>query len=412
MLPILLEQGKIAKGNGEIEKALSLFKTAIQIEPHNIVALRTLGSALEECGQLTEALAIYSRAIHLARDVDLLNERGAILRQLGQYEQAITDYRHALTLDANNALVRYNLSIALLSTGQFDEGWQLYESRWDSVLSKYQRRFGVPQWRGDFPLTGRTILLHAEQGFGDTFQFLRYTKLVADQGAHVIMAVDRSQHTLAQRAPGVSTVLSNGDTFPPFDCHSPLMSLPFCLQTTQNTIFAPQRYLFADSERVEHWKSKLGVTKVPRVGLAWSGSVGHKNDRNRSIPLETLQSALASDRHEFISLQNEIRASDKKVLEHGFPGQHFGAALNFDETAALIENLDLVIGVDTSVIHLAAAMGKPCWLLLSHVADWRWLTNRDDSLWYPSMRLFRQTHSGDWREALRKIRQQMDLMAR
>ena len=254
------------------------------------------------------------------------------------------------------------------------------------------------------PLAGKTILLHAEAGLGDTLQFCRYAELVARLGAQTIVALPPALVDLVKNVPGVHQTLVKGEISPPFDYHCPLMSLPLAFGTTLESIPANIPYLYSEPSRVALWRKRLGEKKHPRVGLVWSGNPAHKNDRNRSIPLTMLQCLLDSHNFEWFSLQKEVRQSDQAYLDSRPDIRHFGAGLHdFGDTAALVELMDLVITVDSSVAHLCGAMGRPFWLLIPYLPDWRWLLQRNDSPWYPSARLFRQRKHGDWTEVLERL---------
>ncbi len=245
-------------------------------------------------------------------------------------------------------------------------------------------------------LRGKTILLHAEQGLGDTLQFIRYLPMVVAKGARVVLEVPDDLRPLIGGTPDVAAVLRRGETLPPFDLHCPLMSLPLAFGTTLETIPAPVPYLSAPPARLAQWSARLPPTPFPRVGLVWSGKPDHKNDHNRSIPLAQLAPLLARSGLQFVSLQKEYRASDRPELNRHRALLRLDDGLaDFGDTAAVVGALDLIIAVDTAVAHLAGAMGKPLWLLLPAVGDWRCLKERVDSRWYPTARLFRQPRIGD-----------------
>jgi len=303
----------------------------------------------------------------------------------------------------------WNKSLTLLLQGDYETGFLLYESRWGSkdvyeVVGK--RCFHKPTWLGIESLKDKTILLYGEQGLGDFIQFCRYVKLVSDLGANVILEVPRSLVRLMEGLDGISQLVISGEALPFFDFQCPLMSLPFIFKTTLDSIPNPQRYIHLDSchHKISEWKARLGPKLKPRVGLVWSGNPHHKNDHNRSLFLADLLPFLP-DQFEYISLQKEIRAADQLILDANPRIISFSSHLiDFHDTAALIQDLDLVITVDTSVAHLSGALGKKTLLLLPSVPDWRWLLDREDSPWYLSMLLFRQTTIGDWSSALGRIK--------
>jgi hypothetical protein len=238
---------------------------------------------------------------------------------------------------------------------------------------------------------------------GDTLQFCRYVPRVAALAADVILEVPAVLVPLLEGLPGVRRLVALGTDLPAFDCHCPLLSLPFAFRTTLEDIPAGEPYIRAREERTERWRRRLGPKSRPRVGIAWSGNPRHRNDRNRSLALGSLLPCLG-DRVEVVSLQKDLREPDAALVAQASAARHFGAELeDFADTAALVELMDLVIAVDTSVAHLAGAMGKPAWILLPFNPDWRWLLDREDSPWYPSMRLFRQRAPGDWDGVLAEV---------
>jgi hypothetical protein len=279
------------------------------------------------------------------------------------------------------AEAHWNKALLDLSRGELQRGFAGYEWRWRRAQGEAPREFDVPQWRGE-ELHGKTILLHAEQGFGDTVQMVRFQY---DGGT--------------ARLDGVTRLIGRGDALPRFDLHCPLMSLPLAFGTTLATIPALVPYLRAPTERVAAWRTRLPVGR--RVGLVWSGKPSHKNDRNRSILFAQLKPILAHPGVTFVSLQREVRAADVAGLAQWPNLVRIEEALNdFADTAAVIEQLDLVIAVDTAVAHLAGALGKPVFVLISYIQDWRWLAGRTDSPWYPTARIFRQPAPGDWDSAI------------
>jgi hypothetical protein len=264
------------------------------------------------------------------------------------------------------------------------------------------RTFRKPLWLGEEPLSGKTILLHGEQGLGDSIQFCRYAALVRDLGGRVILEVPDALTGLLRGLDGVAQLVAKGAPLPRFDFHCPLMSLPLAFKTSLKTIPAAAQYIAADSAKAQGWGERLGSRTQPRVGLAWRGNPAHAADGRRSIPLAVLRGALAPD-IAWYSLHRDIRDTDAPLLAASTDIQHFGAEMDFEMTAALIDRLDLVISVDTSLAHLAGAMGKPTWVLLPFTPDWRWLMDREDSPWYPSVRLIRQNKRNDWPSVMQRV---------
>jgi hypothetical protein len=327
---------------------------------------------------------------------------------LGRYDDALQSYQQASALKPDFANVQWNEGFCRLLLGDFAKGWEKYESRWQIEDICKPRDFSQPRWSGDTDVQDKTILLYAEQGLGDTLQFCRYVELLADLGAKVFLEVPASLKTLLTSLRGVSGFISRGDDLTGIDYHCPLLSLPLACQTRLETIPANIPYLFSQPDKVQRWHDRLGQKTQPRVGVVWSGNSAHKNDRNRSLPLPELLTLRTAD-WQLISLQKELRGSDAALLAEQPVLQHYGEQLrDFSDTAALIELMDVVISVDTSVAHLAAAMGKPTWILLPYAPDWRWLLEREDSPWYPTVRLFRQTRHGDWHSVLERVTDELN----
>lgn len=391
---------------GRYEEAIACFDRAIELIPNYFEAFNNRGLALPYVGRHEDALASLERAIADPKDdlFDALNNRGNVLSDLMRHEEALISYRQALQLRPDDATAHYNESMCLLQMGNFAQGWKSWEWRWQTERYRKDRRdFQQPLWHGLQALHGKTILLHAEQGLGDTIQFSRYAKLLAAQGATVLLEVQPELKSLLTSLTGVNRILAKDEPLPDFDYHCPLLSLPLAFKTELGTIPADCRYLRSDPGRIPIWQARLGAKTQPRIGLAWSGNRLFGNDHNRSIPLSKIVRLLSAP-GQFVSLQKEIREADRLILDERVSISHFGDKLqDYSDTAALVDLMDLVISVDTSVAHLAGALGKPVWLLLPLNPDWRWLLERSDSPWYPSARLFRQSRSGDWDEVLERV---------
>ena len=420
---------------------LETYAREISRKPENIDAYLRLGNALHEMGRYGDAVAIYDRALALKLSTGALHHnRGNALLELGRWEEAIGSYREALRLmpsfaegyvtiatalqslrkpyeamaschralaiDADCAEAHWNLALALLQVGEFGQGWQEFEWRWKKrgFTSKLQS-FQQPLWDGT-PLADRTILVHAEQGFGDTFQFARYLPLLAAQGATVIVACPASQKTLLAGVPGVSLSLATGEPLPDFDFHLPIMSLPRLFKTDLDTIPLEFPYIFPPLAALASWAEKFTGSDTLRVGLVWAGR--KKPDPNRTCPFENFAPLAGMPGVTFYSLQLENEMSGSIDVRGSFGlVDHTAEIGDFCDTAALIAHLDLVISIDTGVAHLAGAMGKETWLLLPYAADWRWMLDREDSPWYPGMRLFRQERPGDWRGVIARLRSEL-----
>jgi Flp pilus assembly protein TadD len=384
----------------QFPEALASYDRALALRPDHFPALTNRGVTLHELRRFDEALGSYDRALAIRPDyAEALFNRGVTLYQLRQLDEALVCYDGALALNPGYVDGHFNRALLYLLKGDYDAGWREYEWRWQRWKEKnllFERDFTQPLWLGRTAIEGKTILLHAEQGFGDTIQFCRYAPLVAGRGARVLLEVPVQVKDLMASLAGVAEIIGRHDKPPDFDLHCPLLSLPLALGTRVESIPAQVPYLTVPPESLRKWTSAVGPKRNLRIGLVWSGSSGHKGDATRSIGLRSLL-PLADLDAEFVSLQKEVRGDDATALKERGDIVHFGDELNtFADTAAVIANLDLVISVDTSVAHLAGALAKPVWVLLPFLPDFRWLLDREDSPWYPTVRLFRQQTPGDW----------------
>jgi tetratricopeptide (TPR) repeat protein len=389
------------------EEALASCDRALALRPDLAEAHYNRGNALHTLKRFEAALASYDRALMLQPDyAEAHANRGVTLQELKRFAEALASYERALAVRPAFADAPYNEALCRMLTGDLRRGWEKHEWRWETEQLRHgKRNFSQPLWAGSDEIAGKTILLHAEQGFGDTIQFCRYASLVAKRGARVILEVQEPLHELTSTLPGVAQIVSRGDPLPDFDLQCPLLSLPLAFGTQLATIPSQTPYLRAPSEAAKHWNIRLGAKNRPRIGLAWSGRPTHKNDHNRSIALSSFLSSLADVDATYVSLQREVRAGDATLLQSRSDVLHFGNELkNFSDTAALISNLDLVISVDTSVAHLAGALAKPAWVLLPFLPDWRWLLDREDSPWYPTALLFRQDDTRAWDGVMARVR--------
>ncbi|MGD9538131.1 MAG: tetratricopeptide repeat protein [Alphaproteobacteria bacterium] len=397
--------GNTLRKRGRYQEALACHEKVIALRGDYPQAYTNRGNALQELGRFDQALASFDKAIALEPGyARAFYNRGNLLSLWGRHDEAIASYDRAVAAKPDYAAAHWNKSLLLLLRGDFEAGWPLYEWRWAcDEFPSAKRDFAQPLWLGAEALSGKTILLHAEQGLGDTIQFCRYAPLVTAHGAKVMIEVQRPLKSLVESLEGASHVVPRGNALPRFDCQTPLLSLPLALGTRLDSIPAQVPYLKASAASMCYWAETLGERRRLRVGLAWSGSPTHKHDRNRSIALAELLPLLACDA-DLIGLQKEVRPEDSAVLASAPPLNNPGPSLaDFADTAALIANLDLVISVDTAVAHLAGALGKPVWIMLPFEPDWRWLLGRDDSPWYPTARLFRQAAPGDWGGVVARI---------
>jgi tetratricopeptide (TPR) repeat protein len=385
--------------------ALAAFERAIALRPAFREAWQNKGIILTRLGRAAEALEAYDRLLSLfghAPDQATVSEarvnRAWALDQLGRRDAALDDCERAMADDPEYALAHFNAAPILLAKGDYARGWREYEWRWrNEKFRHHARQFRQALWLGDADIAGKTILLHAEQGYGDTVQFCRYAPMVQALGARVLLEVPPPLLPLLRTLRGYDELLARGTALPEFDVHTPLMSLPLALGTRLDSVPDPSPYLSADADRVGKWQSILGPRLRPRVGLAWSGNPTLAADALRSVKLDAL-APLLLDGIEFVSVQRDVRPADEDAAARLGVRLTGGAIEDFADTAALISLLDLVISVDSAPAHVAGALAKPVWLLLYFAPEWRWLMDRDDSPWYRSARLFRQARPHDWGE--------------
>jgi tetratricopeptide (TPR) repeat protein len=384
-------------------EAVVAFDRIIALQPHDAEAHNHRGIALEELRRWDEALASYERALQLKPNhVEALNNRASALTEMGRFDQALQSYAQALVLRPDYAPCHWNRSLVLLRLGSFTQGFEEFEWR-RKKESWASRNLAGPEWAGE-PLAGKRLLLYAEAGLGDTIQFARFACTVAKGAANVTVEVQAPLRGLLQSLHGV-TVIGAGDARPAFDYHLPLMSVPHVLGTVPNTIPAPVPYLAADPDRVQHWSRRLGSDGL-KIGIAWQGNPNPNIDKGRSIPLSAFAPLVQVPGVRLISLQKGFdRLPDMPAgMTVETLGPDFDAGPDaFLDSAAVMMNLDLVISSDTSLAHLAGALGRPVWIALKHVPDWRWMMDRADTPWYPTARLFRQVRCDDWDELLGRI---------
>jgi len=399
-------RGNALQNAHRLKDALKSYDRAIDLDPSLTFAHNNRGNVFRKLGQMDKAIACYSEAIALNPDYAIAhNNRGDVLRMLRRFDEALVCFQRAQQIAPDFAGAHQNEYLLSLLVGNFGHGWRKMECRWgSSTFDSPMRNFPQPLWLGDSSLAGKTILLHSEQGFGDTIQFCRYIPMVAARGARVLLEVEEPLLKLLVGIPGLQEIIPKGGRLPEFDVHCPLMSLPLAFDTRLDTIPSATPYLSAPADAPRDWTAAIGSKCRPRIGLAWSGNPNQGNDERRSLALSEMKGLLDLDAT-FVSLQKEIRHTDRVPLAQS-DILNLGESLeDFADTAALISELDLVITVDTSVAHLAGALGKPVWLLLAYIPDWRWLLDRDDSPWYPTARLFRQTESRAWGGVFARVRE-------
>jgi tetratricopeptide (TPR) repeat protein len=425
-----------------MEELLDTYAREIARAPGNPDFYLRLGDALHGMERFDEAVAVYDRLLMLNPDFGPAHHnRGNALLQMGRWDEAIRSYRtalrimpafaegyvtiatalqalgkpyeamaschRALAIDPECAEARWNLSLALLQVGEYQQGWEEFEWRWKKRgYTSKAKSFRQPEWDGA-SLCGRTILIHCEQGFGDAIQFVRFLPLVAQQGGRVVVECPEPLKGLIEGVKGVCEVVASGQELPPFDCHLPLMSLPRVFGIRIDSLPRTVPYVYPALEKLAEWSSKFTDSSTFRVGIVWAGR--KKPDPNRTCPFQFLAPLAGMPGISFYSLQ---------IRENGAPNEPMsdGPALidltqeitDFGDTAALIANLDLVISIDTGVVHLSGALGKETWLILPYAADWRWMLEREDSPWYPTMRLFRQKSPGDWPGVVTRLGKALD----
>src|SRR4028118_2081274 len=419
-VPALINLAVALQEKGELVRAIELYGRALEIHPHSWEAYNNLATVLQEQGNLEDALEYYHKALELLPDfVEALNNLGRTFLEKGAVEEAIACYRQAIHLSPNHASAHLNLSLALLLVGDLENGLAEYEWRWEikefktghsCVIAGAEntvsaREYG-PLWDGS-DLQGKTILLHAEQGLGDSLQFIRYAELVKNKGGRVIVVCDRQLHRLFGTVEGIDLLIVKGELQPEFDVQVPMLSLPYALGTKLETIPANTPYLSPPAGA----EFKLLPDRNLKVGIVWAGNPKHRKNKQRSCSLSQFLPLLDVSGVSFYSLQKELSEADRALLNQSSIvdlSPHFG---DLADTAAAIAQLDLVISVDTAVAHLAGALGKPVWILLAFSPDWRWLLEREDSPWYPSARLFRQHQRGDWEPVFARVAQALGAVA-
>lgn len=399
--------GSVLLDTGDPKEAVTHCERAVMLDPDAPEKHYNLGNAYQAAAQMEKAIESFRNVIQLDPSyVDAHSNLGAALHFLGRPEEAIRFFQKAVALEPDSPDLHWNLSLALLKNGAYEEGWREYEWRWRTpafVASK--RDFAAPRWQGE-PLQGRRILIEAEQGFGDSIEFARYATLVAAMGAHVVLECRPGLERLFTTLEGVSEIVTLGQTLPPHDLHIPLLSLPNVLGTRLETVPTSRSYLSVPEGAAKD--RLIGETPGLKVGFVWAGSPTRVDDDKRSADPALFEPLFDMDGAAFFSLQvGDARSALEPYLDRDNvhdPAQGFK---DFAHTAAAVQALDLVISVDTSVLHLAGALGKPVWGLLSYPTGFLWMEDRDDSPWYPSVRLYRQSQPGDWESIFRRVKEDL-----
>jgi tetratricopeptide (TPR) repeat protein len=394
------------------EEALVSCNKAILLNNKFSEAYYNRGVVLKMLGCLEESLASFDAAIQINdKYYQAHSNRGIVLHELNKIDEAILSYEKAIEYKYDYADAHWNKSLSLLIKGELKLGFEAYEYGWkaDSKPRGNKRSFIQPLWKGNYQIVNKKILIYCEQGLGDTLQFCRYIKNLKEMGAWVILEAPKSLIGLLKTLEGVDEIIQQGEELTNFDYHCPLMTLPYAFRTNLTNIPSTTPYLKPDKIKINEWIQKLGNKQKMRIGMVWSGNINHGNDKNRSIMLKKILPYL-SNKHEYISIQKEVRDEDKLILESSDIRQ-FSAEINdFSDTAAICELMDLIISVDTSIVHLAGAMGKKCWVLLPYSPDWRWMLDTGQSPWYPSLRLYRQKTKGIWDDALRQVSTELNIL--
>jgi tetratricopeptide (TPR) repeat protein len=409
--PARFNLGALLLEKGETDEAIQQLQEALRLAPNFPDAHSELGNAYLGQGRLDQSLSSLDKALKLQpRHPEALNNRAIVLGKQGKWTEAIAAFREALKEWPNHAWMHYNLGTHLLLTGDLAAGWPEYEWRW-KTREVPPRSFYQPLWDGA-ALEGKTILLHAEQGLGDTLHFVRYAPLVKERGGTVVVECQKSLLRLLARTPGVDRLAGAGEPLAPFDVHAPLLSLPAVFQTSQETIPGGVPYVFADPALEERWRAELGKLPGFKIGISWQGNPRHKRDRERSFALRELARVARLPGVTLISLQKGVGAEQLASLGSEMQVVDLGPNLDeeagpFMDTAAIMKSLDLVLTSDTATAHLAGTLGVPVWVALAFSPDWRWMLEREDSPWYPSMRLFRQPRPGDWAAVFERIQNEL-----
>lgn len=399
--------GKIYRHLDNFERSIHHFRKAHESQPNHIGGLLELANTLNTINQPEPCVQLYKRVLELApTSLAAKYNLGYTLKKLGYIHDALRLYNEVLDVHPDYPLAHFSRALSNLTLGNFQDGWKEYEWRWQSYDEK-PREFKEPVWDGS-SLAGKRIFVYAEQGLGDTFQFIRYLKLLKAQGAYVIFQTQRPLKTILSRCEFIDKLITADEPLPLFDCHAALLSMPMLLKTTLTTVPQEIPYIHADQKLIEEWRTRLAKDTNFKIGICWQGNANYRTQFLRqavaakSMNVNHFAPIAKIPGVSVYSLQKIAGTDQLTKLEEGVVIKDFGYDLDeahgrFMDTAAIMHNLDLIISVDTGTCHLAAAMGCPVWVPLPLPADWRWMLDRTDTPWYPSMRLFRQTKSGDWK---------------
>jgi len=382
-------------------EAADIFRKTLALDPVCFSAISGLATACEEMGQTEEAEAGYRKALETEEVPSLHFNLGNVLRDQHRADEALAAYDRAIELDPEFAEAHVHKAFTLMLKGDMLPAWEEYEWRWQiPAFASTGREFTAPVWTGD-GLDGRTLLIETEQGFGDTLQFIRYAKLASETGGRIIVECRKAMRRLLESAAGINELALAGEPLPPYDVHVPLLSLPRIFQTSLGTVPAHTPYLFASEDDIARWRRQLAHEEAVKIGIVWRGTAEKRGNPTRACPLAHFQPLIDLPGVKLFSLQKEY-GDDDLPLPDGIEDLSPHLA-DFADTAAAMRALDLVITIDSAAAHLAGALGQPTWVLLSTGSDWRWLMDREDSPWYPSIRLFRQTQPREWTDVLARV---------
>lgn len=422
-------QGKILRSLHHFDEAVELFISMLEIDPNTIVPIFEIANTYNLQGKMEKALLCYEKILEIAPNIREAQYNYAhTLKQMGYIEEAISLYEDIIERYPDYASVQFSLALAYLSVGNFEKGWPKHEWRW-AAYKESPYKFSQPIWDGSNP-AGKTILIYAEQGLGDTFQFIRYVRLLKKLGAKIIFQSQKPASDILKQCDYIDQIIVRGEILPSFDMYIPLMSLPLVFNTTTKTIPQDIPYLHASSDLIDYWGKQLAQDdtqqerkKSFKIGICWQGNTNYSSATlqhtvaAKSIPLSVLSPLAHIPGVVLYSLQ-KMNGEDQ-IENIDFKINTFGPDLDtehgrFMDTAAIMHHLDLVLTVDTSISHLAGALGIRTWLMLPNPADWRWIIGRDDTPWYPeNMRLFKQPSPGDWHSVISKVAQELeDLLAK